>query len=72
MGVTVPRYPSGGRPRAGNSVCVIDRKTLSFLTQSQGLFNMIVEIPRGTNAKMEISTKEKLNPIKQVRDKTGN
>lgn len=29
------------------------------------LFNMIVEIPRWTNAKMEIATKEPLNPIKQ-------
>merc|ERR550534_2412761 len=28
-------------------------------------FNMVVEIPRWTNAKMEIATKEKLNPIKQ-------
>ncbi|XP_063237399.1 inorganic pyrophosphatase isoform X2 [Bacillus rossius redtenbacheri] len=29
------------------------------------IFNMVVEIPRWTNAKMEISTKELLNPIKQ-------
>lgn len=29
------------------------------------LFNMIVEIPRWTNAKMEIATKEPLNPMKQ-------
>eukprot|EP01094_Clydonella_sp_ATCC50884_P010748 TRINITY_DN20589_c0_g1_i1.p1 TRINITY_DN20589_c0_g1~~TRINITY_DN20589_c0_g1_i1.p1 ORF type:complete len:448 (+),score=175.70 TRINITY_DN20589_c0_g1_i1:50-1345(+) len=29
------------------------------------IFNMIVEIPRGTNAKMEISVDEKWNPIKQ-------
>lgn len=29
------------------------------------IYNMIVEIPRWTNAKMEIATKEKLNPIKQ-------
>ncbi|XP_011814475.1 PREDICTED: inorganic pyrophosphatase 2, mitochondrial-like [Colobus angolensis palliatus] len=29
------------------------------------LFNMIVENPRWTNAKMEIATKEPLNPIKQ-------
>jgi len=28
-------------------------------------FNMIVEVPRWTNAKMEISTKDPLNPIKQ-------
>lgn len=29
------------------------------------LYNMVVEIPRWTNAKMEISTKEPFNPIKQ-------
>ncbi|XP_013386036.1 inorganic pyrophosphatase [Lingula anatina] len=29
------------------------------------VFNMVVEVPRWTNAKMEIATKEKLNPIKQ-------
>jgi len=29
------------------------------------LANMVVEIPKGTSAKMEISTKEPLNPIKQ-------
>lgn len=35
-------------------------------TQDGGtLYNMIVEIPRWTNAKMEIATKEPLNPIKQ-------
>lgn len=32
---------------------------------SSKVYNMIVEIPRWTNAKMEIATKEKLNPIKQ-------
>ncbi|XP_025241905.1 inorganic pyrophosphatase 2, mitochondrial isoform X2 [Theropithecus gelada] len=31
----------------------------------ENLFNMIVEIPRWTNAKMEIATEEPLNPIKQ-------
>lgn len=36
-------------------------------TQENGnrLYNMIVEIPRWTQAKMEIATKEPLNPIKQ-------
>jgi len=29
------------------------------------VFNMVCEIPRWTNAKMEISTKDKMNPIKQ-------
>uniref|UniRef100_A0A8C0WHR8 inorganic diphosphatase n=1 Tax=Castor canadensis TaxID=51338 RepID=A0A8C0WHR8_CASCN len=31
----------------------------------ENLFHMVVEIPRWTNAKMEIATKEPLNPIKQ-------
>ncbi|KAI8997096.1 armadillo-type protein [Pilobolus umbonatus] len=29
------------------------------------VFNMVVEIPRWTNAKIEIATKEKFNPLKQ-------
>lgn len=29
------------------------------------VYNMVVEVPRWTNAKMEIATKEKMNPIKQ-------
>ncbi|CAD7677500.1 unnamed protein product [Nyctereutes procyonoides] len=33
----------------------------------ENLFNMVVEVPRWTNAKMEIATKEPLNPIKQDR-----
>ncbi|XP_029452808.1 inorganic pyrophosphatase 2, mitochondrial isoform X2 [Rhinatrema bivittatum] len=32
---------------------------------SEVIFNMVVEVPRWTNAKMEIATKEPLNPIKQ-------
>ncbi|XP_073495586.1 inorganic pyrophosphatase 2, mitochondrial [Phyllobates terribilis] len=31
----------------------------------KNIFNMVVEVPRWTNAKMEIATKESLNPIKQ-------
>ncbi|XP_063775410.1 inorganic pyrophosphatase 2, mitochondrial [Pseudophryne corroboree] len=31
----------------------------------KNVMNMVVEIPRWTNAKMEIATKESLNPIKQ-------
>ncbi|KAG5285892.1 hypothetical protein AALO_G00008650 [Alosa alosa] len=34
-------------------------------TDDQLLFNMVVEVPRWSNAKMEIATKEDLNPIKQ-------
>ncbi|KAJ7146776.1 inorganic diphosphatase [Mycena epipterygia] len=36
-----------------------------FADQSNGIFNMIVEIPRWTNAKMRISKEESFNPIKQ-------
>ncbi|XP_039324455.1 inorganic pyrophosphatase 2, mitochondrial isoform X2 [Saimiri boliviensis] len=35
------------------------------VNSKENLFNMIVEIPRWTNAKMEIATEEPLNPIKQ-------
>uniref|UniRef100_A0A8C6ITV4 inorganic diphosphatase n=2 Tax=Melopsittacus undulatus TaxID=13146 RepID=A0A8C6ITV4_MELUD len=37
----------------------------SRTTGSEVVFNMIVEVPRWTNAKMEIATEEPLNPIKQ-------
>ncbi|NXC16414.1 IPYR2 pyrophosphatase, partial [Corythaeola cristata] len=37
----------------------------SKTTGNEVLFNMIVEVPRWTNAKMEIATEEPLNPIKQ-------
>ncbi|KAJ8407565.1 hypothetical protein AAFF_G00274220 [Aldrovandia affinis] len=33
--------------------------------ENEVLFNMVVEVPRWSNAKMEIATKEALNPIKQ-------
>ncbi|XP_054633978.1 inorganic pyrophosphatase 2, mitochondrial [Dunckerocampus dactyliophorus] len=33
--------------------------------KSEVLFNMVVEVPRWSNAKMEIATKEPLNPIMQ-------
>ncbi|KAF8333045.1 inorganic pyrophosphatase [Cantharellus anzutake] len=36
-----------------------------FVDQSNGILNMIVEVPRWTNAKMEISKEEFFNPIKQ-------
>lgn len=36
-----------------------------FKDESQKLFNMVVEIPRWSNAKMEINKKERLNPISQ-------
>jgi len=36
-----------------------------FADDSKRVLNMVVEIPRWTNAKMEINLKETLNPIKQ-------
>jgi inorganic pyrophosphatase len=36
-----------------------------FVGQNQDILNMIVEVPRWTNAKMEISKEEPFNPIKQ-------
>ncbi|CAE6447361.1 unnamed protein product [Rhizoctonia solani] len=36
-----------------------------FADQNMGILNMIVEVPRWTNAKMEISKEEPFNPIKQ-------
>jgi hypothetical protein len=42
-----------------------------FADQRNGIFNMIVEIPRWTNAKMEISKEEFFNPIKQDVNKKG-
>jgi len=36
-----------------------------FADQSNGILNMIVEIPRWTNAKLEISKEDAFNPIKQ-------
>lgn len=36
-----------------------------WASESQNVFNMVVEVPRWTIAKMEIATMEPLNPIKQ-------
>ncbi|XP_077115255.1 inorganic pyrophosphatase [Ranitomeya variabilis] len=36
-----------------------------YADEKNGIFNMVVEVPRWTNAKMEIATKDPLNPIKQ-------
>ncbi|XP_066961744.1 uncharacterized protein Nurf-38 isoform X1 [Macrobrachium rosenbergii] len=36
-----------------------------FANEGNKIFNMVVEVPRWTNAKMEIATKDPLNPIKQ-------
>ena len=51
---------------------VISKKVVSpfhdiplYANKTEGIFNMVVEIPRWTNAKLEISKDEFLNPIKQ-------
>ncbi|KAJ2847891.1 Inorganic pyrophosphatase [Coemansia erecta] len=36
-----------------------------FADEANSIYNMVVEIPRWTNAKMEISKEDSLNPIKQ-------
>lgn len=36
-----------------------------YADESKSIYNMVVEVPRWTNAKMEIATKEPMNPIKQ-------
>lgn len=36
-----------------------------YANKESQVFNMVCEIPRWTNAKMEISTKDQMNPIKQ-------
>ncbi|KAG0365524.1 Inorganic pyrophosphatase, partial [Gamsiella multidivaricata] len=36
-----------------------------YADESKKIYNMIVEIPRWSNAKLEISKDEDLNPIKQ-------
>ncbi|XP_038846513.1 inorganic pyrophosphatase-like [Salvelinus namaycush] len=36
-----------------------------YADESQNIFHVVVEVPRWTNAKMEIATKDPLNPIKQ-------
>jgi len=36
-----------------------------WVDQKEGIANMIVEIPKGTHAKLEISKEEPLNPIRQ-------
>jgi len=41
-----------------------------YANQQNKTFNMVVEIPRWSNAKMEIATKEPLNPIKQDEKKS--
>jgi hypothetical protein len=53
-------------------VAVKDHKAYSpfhdlplWVDKAKGIANMVVEIPRGQNAKLEISRTDVLNPIKQ-------
>lgn len=63
-------FPRLRRPR---NVCrsVVDGPKLTrsdiplYADDNQTILNMIVEVPRWTNAKMEISKEEKFNPILQ-------
>ncbi|KAH8835557.1 inorganic pyrophosphatase [Flagelloscypha sp. PMI_526] len=43
----------------------IEQNGSVFADQNNGIYNMVVEVPRWTNAKMEISKDEPFNPIKQ-------
>ncbi|KAF8585138.1 inorganic diphosphatase [Ramaria rubella] len=49
----------------GNNVVSSFHDIPLFADQNNGILNMIVEVPRWTNAKMEISKEEPFNPIKQ-------
>ena len=39
---------------------------IPLAAETAGTYHMVVEVPRWTNAKMEIDTKSPLNPIVQV------
>ncbi|KLO20594.1 inorganic diphosphatase [Schizopora paradoxa] len=51
--------------QSGNNVISPFHDIPLFADQNNGILNMIVEVPRWTNAKMEISKDEFMNPIKQ-------
>ncbi|XP_073251367.1 uncharacterized protein [Porites lutea] len=52
------------RDKEGHAVSPFHDISL-FANDEKTVCNMVVEVPRWTNAKMEIATKEALNPIKQ-------
>ncbi|XP_038254755.2 inorganic pyrophosphatase 2, mitochondrial isoform X3 [Dermochelys coriacea] len=66
-------WPSSARSRGGGSTrpstaSTLDKEVPAKRSKTNGsevVFNMVVEVPRWSNAKMEIATKEPLNPIKQ-------
>ncbi|XP_055387084.1 inorganic pyrophosphatase [Condylostylus longicornis] len=52
------------RDETGNAISPLHDIPL-FANDSKNVYNMVVEVPRWTNAKMEISLKTPMNPIKQ-------
>ena len=44
-------------------IICIEQQTIQFT--GEGVYNMVVEVPRWSNAKIEIDTKSALNPLKQ-------
>ncbi|KAM7167441.1 inorganic pyrophosphatase 2, mitochondrial isoform 1-T1 [Macrochelys suwanniensis] len=58
----------GGGPTRPSTASTSDKEVPAKRSKTNGsevVFNMVVEVPRWSNAKMEIATKEPLNPIKQ-------
>ena len=53
-------------------ICPSKYLTFNISTDEENnIFNMVVEIPRWTNAKMEINLANKLNPIRQDTEDSG-
>jgi nucleosome-remodeling factor subunit len=63
-GLNTPEYRVYFRDACGNPISPFHDIPLK-VDADKKIFNMVVEIPRWTNAKMEIATKDPLNPIKQ-------
>ena len=59
-----PNYRMFFRNQAGNAISPFHDIPL-LADKQKNIFNMVVEIPRWTNAKMEVCKDEPLNPIKQ-------
>ncbi|XP_019480095.1 PREDICTED: inorganic pyrophosphatase [Hipposideros armiger] len=62
------RSPGPGPARPSHFTCPArgrDGVGRRFSFTSRDVFHMVVEVPRWSNAKMEIATKDPLNPIKQ-------
>ena len=52
-------------PAIINPGCLFDFYCLSIYRNGENIYNMVVEVPRWSNAKLEISLSEPMNPIKQ-------